>query len=227
MNKLFFFGFLLFFIWGNVWAQRTLKSVFEENAAMKTVKITTKDMKLLKSRMTGNFNSEAQSQKDTNFFNIRLIMKPIWTERTDGFWLYIEQASVKNLEKPYRQRVYHVFRQDKSTVVSQVYELSDPKLYVGDWKKENPLQELKPEALLSKDGCAIYLKKNKTGNFVGSTPGKECPSSLKGAKYATSEVVIMESQILSWDRGFDAADKQVWGSTEGAYEFQKQSESLN
>lgn len=225
MVRYLFFGFILTILWGNLFSQADSKQIFEQNTAMKPVRVRAKDMKVLQSRMSGNFNSGEQSRRDTNFLDIRLIMKPVWAERKDGFWLYVEQASTKNLEKPYRQRVYHVFRQDKYTIASQVYELKDPKQYAGEWKKEKPLQDLKPEDLLSKEGCAIYLKKNKTGNFAGSTPGKECPSSLKGAKYATSEVVIMDKTLLSWDRGFDLNDQQVWGSEAGAYEFQKQAEN--
>ncbi|MFN0200091.1 MAG: CpcT/CpeT family chromophore lyase, partial [Bacteroidia bacterium] len=50
-------------------------------------------------------------------------------------------------------------------------------------------------------------------------PGKECPSALRGAKYATSEVVIEKKRIISWDRGFNAKDEHVWGAKNGGYEF--------
>ena len=29
----------------------------------------------------------------------------------------------------------------------------------------------------------------------------------------------MDDRLLSWDRGFDAAGKQVWGAEKGPYEF--------
>jgi hypothetical protein len=31
--------------------------------------------------------------------------------------------------------------------------------------------------------------------------------------------------MTSWDRGFDAQDRQVWGATKGAYLFRKSSSS--
>ena len=58
--------------------------------------------------MSGIFTSEAQSKADAEFRNVRLVMYPIWTDRTDGKWLYAEQAVVESLDKPYRQRVYHL-----------------------------------------------------------------------------------------------------------------------
>jgi len=41
------------------------------------------DLDQLLAMMTGSFSSQAQAEADTNFFDIRLEMKPIWTDRTD------------------------------------------------------------------------------------------------------------------------------------------------
>jgi len=32
-------------------------------------------------------------------------MVQIWEERTDGYWLYVEQAIAGYQDKPYRQRI--------------------------------------------------------------------------------------------------------------------------
>ncbi|HRW89883.1 MAG TPA: CpcT/CpeT family chromophore lyase, partial [Flavobacteriales bacterium] len=60
----------------------------------------------LASWMTGSFSSAAQAEADTNYYAIELEMARIWPERTDGVWLYVEQAVAAKKEKPYRQRVY-------------------------------------------------------------------------------------------------------------------------
>jgi hypothetical protein len=178
-----------------------------------------KDLATLKSYMVGTFTSEVQSKADTTYFNIHLNMKQMWKEKKDGYWLYVEQAAASALEKPYRQRVYHLFLQDDKTIVSQVYELEKPLRFVGEWKKKTPLAQLTADSLKSREGCAIYLHKNIKGEFYGSTPGKECLSSLRGATYATSEVTISKELIFSWDRGFDVVNRQVWGATKGGYRF--------
>jgi hypothetical protein len=51
--------------------------------------------------------------------------------------------------------------------------------------------------------------------------GKGCGSTLNGASYATSEVLLESTLLLSWDRGFDARDQQVWGATAGGYVFDR------
>jgi hypothetical protein len=179
------------------------------------------DLLLLQTWMTGSFSSQEQSQADPEFFDIRLEMVPIWPERIDGYWLYVEQAAASSLDKPYRQRVYHLTRIDENRFESAVYELEDPLQYAGIWKDPAPLSDLYPEALIKREGASIYLEQVGEEAFSGSTRGKECKSNLRGASYATSEVRITEGQIYSWDRGFNEQDEQVWGAVKGGYIFKK------
>lgn len=174
--------------------------------------------------MTGSFSSQAQADADTNFFDIRLEMKPIWTERDDptgGAYLYVEQAAAWALEKPYRQRVYHVSEVADGVLRSVVYALPDPEAAIGAWKLDDPLSEVAAADLVEREGCAVYLRRQPDGSFAGSTRDKECTSSLRGATYATSEITIGADQVLSWDRGWNAADEQVWGAEISGYIFKK------
>jgi hypothetical protein len=169
------------------------------------------DLESLKKMMTGNFDSKEQATLDTNYFEIH----------SDGFWLYVEQAMVSMQDKPYRQRVYHVHLIGDNSIASEVFELKNPLRFTGSWKTENPLTTLNPDSLVNRTGCAITLKKQYDGSFKGKTNAKDCGSNLRGAKYATSEVVITPKLLLSWDRGFDENDKQVWGAEKGGYQFVK------
>lgn len=172
--------------------------------------------------LTGSFSSEAQSKEDKAFFDVRLHMTPIWTERKGEHWLYVEQAISNALDKPYRQRVYHVVWKD-SGPVSLVYTLpGDALKYAGAWKQPKPLADLTPEQLVARDGCGIVLKRQPDGSYKGATVGTDCKSDLRGATYATSEVELKEDSLTSWDRGFDATGKQVWGAVKGPYVFRKE-----
>ncbi len=175
--------------------------------------------------MAGSYSSSAQSQSDSEYKNIVLHMKPIWMDRTDGRWLYVEQAMQEAADKPYRQRVYHLVHHDDGAVESLVFELpGDALQYAGAWKQTQPLNELLPSQLIPRSGCGVKLKAKSATQWSGSTDGDMCASSLRGAAYATSEVTVTESAITSWDRGFDSAGKQVWGATKGPYQFKKQSQ---
>lgn len=183
---------------------------------------TDEQLLLLREYMSGAFSSALQAEQDSAYFPISLHMKPIWKERTDGFWLYVEQAmiSAENI-KPYRQRVYRVHRKEESVFVSEVYELRDPLRFAGDYNSDEPLLNQTIDSLILRTGCAITLTLQPDGNFTGKTGQGTCNSNLRGASYATSEVSISRSMLLSWDRGFDSSGKQVWGAEKGGYRFAK------
>ena len=180
------------------------------------------DLKKLAKCMTGTFSSQKQSLLDSTFFHISLHMTPIWKKSKDGFWLYVEQAMATGLDKPYRQRIYHLYIQDDSTLVSKVYEIQNAKDVINAWKDKHKLALLSKEKLADRQGCSIYLHKTSDAEYKGATPGKDCLSSLRGATYATSEVVINKTGMTSWDRGWDAMDKQVWGAVKSGYIFLKE-----
>ena len=180
-----------------------------------------KELKKLFSMMQGSFSSQAQAAVDSAYFDIRLHMARIWPERTDGYWLYVEQAVAVMQQKPYRQRVYHVHRTPEGNLISEVFTLPAPLRFAGAFADAAKLKSITSDSLQLRTGCHIALAANGS-NFAGSTQGHGCTSDLKGASYATSEVVISTDKLVSWDRGYNAENKQVWGAEKGGYVFIKQ-----
>lgn len=189
------------------------------------------DMKSLVNLMEGSFSSEEQSISDTDYFDIRLEMKRIWKNLTteeeenknavDEYWIYVEQASAEALDKPYRQRVYRITRTYEGRFESAVFTFNNPLRFAGDWKLDEPLASLTSDSLTQKEGCTVTLTMMGKDHYEGGTTGKGCESELRGAKYATSEVEVLADRIISWDRGFDENDVQVWGAEKGGYVFKR------
>lgn len=177
-------------------------------------------LQALQKLMTGSFDSSAQAEQDTNFYNISLQMYPIWKDRP-GTWLYVEQALASMPEKPYRQRVYKLEKGKEGTYISRVYTLKYEKEMVGQWKNPIVFDKYGPDMLREREGCAVYLKATGMDTFSGSTNESDCSSTLRGASYATSKVDIFKDKIVSWDQGFDSEGKQVWGATTGGYVFDR------
>jgi len=178
------------------------------------------DIDTLVQWMAGSFSSQAQALADTSYFDIRLEMVPIWKELNDGYWIYVEQAVADHLDRPYRQRAYHVTEQEGGLIKSEVYSIPEPLRFAGDWRTNTPLETLdwrtntrretlSPDSLEVHEGCGVILKRESDILFTGSTVDNKCLSTLRGAAYATSEVNVGPDRIESWDRGFDKLGTHV------------------
>lgn len=181
---------------------------------------TNKDFEILPTWMQGSYNSEEQSRNDSDYYNISLEMKKIWTNNNDGYWLYVEQAVAETKDQPYRQRIYHLIFED-DLIKSIIYSLPNEKKFIGGWKNTEIFNDLVPDSLQERKGCEVIIKRLDENTFIGSTVEKNCSSNLRGASYATTEVTILKNTLLSWDRGYNDKDEQVWGAVKGGYVFKK------
>lgn len=180
-----------------------------------------KKLQKLAEMLAGSYTSEKQHNRDTtNYFDIRLSISRIWNSRTDGYWFYVEQAVASYYDKPYRQRVYHLTQREDGSFESAVFTMNAPLRFVH--RPDLCETTLSVDSLISREGCSVILKQTARNRFEGSTEGKSCPSDRQGATYATSEVALTKNKLISWDRGYDKNDIQVWGATEGGYEFVRQ-----
>ncbi len=187
--------------------------------------------------LVGDFSSGEQSKMDSEFREVVLHARRIWAGPNhpqgagDAVWLYVEQAMAEAQEKPYRQRVYRIAELGgvrAGTVRSEVFEFKDgPERFVNCWKDGcAAIESIGPDALVPREGCAIDLTKDgATGGWTGSTHAQDCVSTLRGASWASSEVVLLPGLLETWDRGFDAAGTQVWGAVKGPYRFVRMGEA--
>jgi hypothetical protein len=137
--------------------------------------------------------------------------------------VYVEQARMDTPEQPYLQRVREVRDLPDGTVAISIFTLKDPDSFVGAWRSEQRLASLTADSLEPREGCDVIL--SWTGNsFKGSTVGRNCPSSLRGATYMTSEIEVFENGFISWDRGYDAGGRQAWGAEKQPYLFSRVAE---
>ena len=171
--------------------------------------------------MIGSFDSSEQALNDSNYYSISLHMYPIWEKDIMATWLYVEQAVSSMEDKPYRQRIYRLTGSDKEGYISEVFTLPVDSLFIGKWKAPDYFEAYSPADLTSREGCSVHMRRTHPDRFEGSTQGENCMSSIRGASYATSKVVIDKGVISSWDQGFDADGKQVWGAVNGPYIFKK------
>jgi hypothetical protein len=171
--------------------------------------------------LTGTFASTAQARGDQNFRDATLHIAPIWTDRTDGPWLYFEQALTDAPEHPYRQSIYQLVIRADGALEVRTFELPDPIAATGAWKDPTLLTHLNAANLVTREGCTLILRLQPDGSFKGGTEGKGCSNVLRGASYSTAEITVTPQQLMTWERGYNTAGTQVWGSIHGGYVFKK------
>jgi hypothetical protein len=171
--------------------------------------------------LTGAFSNEDQARKDTSYPHVWIHIVPLWETEGSGRWLYVEEAVAERLFHPYRQRVYQILDRSDTTVELVVYAIGGAQRFVGAWKQPGLLKTLDRDSLFLRNGCSMVFHPRESMTFVGRTMGKGCSSSLQGASYVTSELVLAQDSMVLWNRGYTAAGEQAWGSRKGGFVFRK------
>ncbi len=171
--------------------------------------------------MTGSFTSAAQAEQDSSYHEIELEIRPIWTEKFDARWLYVEQTMAGHKDRPYRQRAYRISRRDFNLFAIAVFIFPDERSLVGAWADPGMFDSLSPDELIPLEGCTLFIEEMGDGGFAGITEGVGCASSRHGASYSIRHVTIRSNRFMSWERGFDAKGMQVWGAKDCGYIFDK------
>lgn len=171
--------------------------------------------------LAGRYDSSKQAAADRSYYAIDLTMCAVDAPQYGARTLYVEQAM--SGRAPYRQRLYVVepVAGVANAAKSRVFEFNDPTKMVAFCKSGKATL---PEGVVAeaKAGCEVILTWDEGRQaFTGGTTGKTCASTLNGASYTSSEVVLESARLVSWDRGFDANDQQVWGATKGGYVFDR------
>lgn len=183
---------------------------------------------LLKTRawLVGSFSSAAQADRDPDFRAIERHVVPIWTDRVDGPWLYVEMATAEAPAHPYRQRIYRLLPVIAANGRDAVLLL--PHRLPGDgegsgslWRTPEHFDAIAPGELEPMTGCGVSLHPDGPGRIHGSTNGRECASTFGGVAYTTSEVELFKDRIETFDRGYDAGGVQLRGSEHGPYRFDR------
>ena len=169
--------------------------------------------------MVGSFSNHAQAQLDTEYLDVRLSITRVWANRADGPWLLVEQSMAQTPLEPYRQRVVQIVRLPDGRFELRSYFLPDAVKWIGEGSREEPLVAVNPRDLAFRPGCETRLRHREDGAFEGSTDVGTCPSTVAGASFLTSDVVIWPRRTISWDRGWSSVGAQVWGATHRGYEF--------
>ena len=111
-------------------------------------------------QIMGHFSNKEQVKKDETMGEPEqeFIITPIFKNRPNEFWIYMEYFSPGLVEKPLDQRIEQYVRIDRDTFLMEVYYLKEPELYVNEWKKQEPFKDLSiRHDLIRDDKCDLLI----------------------------------------------------------------------
>lgn len=175
---------------------------------------------------SGSFTTAAQAKEDAAYAEVEAEVVRIWPDRTDGIWMYQEQAIISYEGKaapgaksrPYFQRIFRLMTTGDKILVRENYELADPKIAVGAYKTPEKLAGITPKDLIL-GGCANRIERVAKGYWRANIT--TCANTYRDATHMTSLSVYTSDTLANWDRGFDATGKVVWGPEGGGYIFKR------
>ncbi len=174
----------------------------------------------------GRFSSAAQHAADPRYDVVEARISRIWPERTDGIWLYQEQAIVNQpgmtgdqaRQRPYFQFVARIAPLENGVLRRDNYRVADGAKWRGMTSGDARLASLTP-ADLAPPSCHNRIELVSRGHFVSQT--ESCANAYRGAAMMVSRSLTTPTRFVNWDRGLAADGAHVWGPRAGGYIFER------
>jgi len=179
-------------------------------------KFSAADIKQLKLYSSGMFSNDGQAKSDPLFIKTGLKLQPIWQKRKDGAWLFAEKTDTAA-----SYQVLHFYLQDDSTLLIQFLDFKQASKGVQLSRDINQQSAIVLYDLALRNGCEVYLKKNKIG-YTGTSSGKDCFIGQAGTEYVTVMMTITKNAIDWQQAGFDKDGNMLQSVHGGNYHFVKQ-----
>ncbi len=177
-------------------------------------------------QVTGRFSSAAQHAADPRYDVVEARIVRIWPDRTDGIWLYQEQAIINQdgrtpeqaRARPYFQFVARIAPLANGVLRRDNFRVLDGGKWVGMTADDARLAAL-GAADLAEASCHNRIELVSRGHWVSQT--ESCANAYRGAAYMTSRSLTTPDRFVNWDRGFTADGQHVWGPRAGGYIFDR------
>lgn len=177
--------------------------------------------------LAGEFDNKQQSLEQPAWFvHLRLWMRPVPIFTEDSITLYAEQASVVNIDRPYRPRILRL--RSKETIEIEYYMFEDIRSVAGAGRDISQIKQITPDKIKFLPSCTLKVttkETNPNSYCFTTTPVTETPCSYtyQGNNYQVFlGLEATSSELLTYDKGIDrATGKGIWGALLDAYRFTK------
>ena len=177
-------------------------------------------------RLEGVMDTSTQASVNPKVSNVRMttcrvtLMDQGTVSQLPTIVLYQEQALSTELTKPYRQRFLQLSASSMSqSVQSRSFKPVNPAAWVNFCSQPATTRIVKSPDI-GTVVCNVFLRRS-GDDYVGNTPVDGCSANVRGAVRIKNHIVLRPIGMDTWDRGFDAAGKQVWGAKAESYQFRR------
>ena len=180
--------------------------------------------------LAGEFDNQKQALAEPAWYvHLRLWKRPVPLFATDSITLFAEQASVINLEQPYRPRIFRL----KESVTNpqqlkvEFYMFKDISTVKGAGCNPELLKTITTEQIEFLPNCSLNIKVEQltTGYCFETIANEDCPCTFtyQNNTYQVSlGFRVTEQELQTYDRGIDPqTGKAIWGALMGPYCFTK------
>ncbi|MCA2694530.1 MULTISPECIES: chromophore lyase CpcT/CpeT [unclassified Microcystis] len=179
--------------------------------------------------LAGEFENQRQAQAEPVWYvHLRLWLRPLPLFREDSIALFAEQASIINLDQPYRPRLWRLMRSESAGLEVRHYMFNDLKSVQGAGKNPDILRKISLEDLTFLPTCTLSVKVNTLADnqyqFIAQPqPEQRCQFTYEGTTYQVAlGFEVTNHSLKTYDKGLDpSTGKGIWGALLGPYQYEK------
>ncbi|MEG4495766.1 chromophore lyase CpcT/CpeT [Microcoleus sp. F10-C6] len=183
--------------------------------------------------MAGEFDNREQALADPTWYvHLRLWQRPLPVALLEepSITLFAEQASILQLDKPYRPRIVQLRHSQTAPglMEAQYYMFKDISAFKGAGRNPDLLKKLTSEQIQFLPGCTLSVAVQNLGSngyrFRASLPeGTRCGFTYGGQNYQVDlGFEAASEEFLSYDKGINpTTGKATWGALMGPFRFVK------
>lgn len=165
-----------------------------------------------KQQVIGHFSNKRQVEQDPLITEKEqeFVVVPIFRDRPNEFWVYLEYFSPSVPEVPFEQRVQEYVRINRDTVLVRIYHLKNPEKYLNAWCKpdNNILSKLSKDELILNEGCNFVFGRDKEDKYVFNTvPFKDVACEMTSSTSARYFNLHFQLKDEGYSIVFDFFDK--------------------
>lgn len=180
--------------------------------------------------LAGEFDNREQALAEPIWYvHLRLWLRPVTLFVEDSITLFAEQASIVNLDSPYRPRLLRLRESQTKPLSLQIehYMFEDIEAVKGAGRNSDLLKQITTERVKFLPSCTLSVKIDSIGSSYqfSAFPLTEepCTFTYQENQFQVSlGLQATSEELLTYDRGIDPkTGKAIWGALVGPYRFHK------